>query len=159
MSDKSELEYLEEAMSGMAYANLNDIRRAIERRKQDLAKADAALLYTNREKLYMDTPQNVPNTADNTPKGGGDGEYFAVTSAGSLDRVFKPFTTDRPKVVRASAFDALLAELDALRERIAQLEGALHEIQFGELQCDYCQENMRIARAALAGSTKEPTDE
>ncbi len=39
---------------------------------------------------------------------------------------------------------------EALEARIAQLEGALHEIQFGELQCDYCQENMRIARAALA---------
>ena len=54
---------------------------------------------------------------------------------------------------------ALLTHVDALEARIAQLEGALHEIQFGELQCDYCQENMRIARAALAGSTKEPTDE
>ena len=56
------------------------VRRAIERRKQDLAKADAALLYTNREKLYMDTPQNVPNTADNTPKGGGDVKYCAVAT-------------------------------------------------------------------------------
>ena len=74
MSEKSELEYLLEAADTTVNAvQLRAVvRRAIERRKQDLAKADAALLYTNREKLYMDTPQNVPNTADNTPKGGGD---------------------------------------------------------------------------------------
>ncbi len=78
MSENSELEYLLEALESRSPlgpyepAYPADIRTAIELRKQDLAKADAALLYTNREKLYMDTPQNVPNTADNTPKGGGE---------------------------------------------------------------------------------------
>ena len=74
MTDKSDLDYLLEAADTTVNAvQLRAVvRRAIERREQDLAKADAALLYTNREKLYMDTPQNVPNTADNTPKGVGD---------------------------------------------------------------------------------------
>ncbi len=36
--------------------------------------------------------------------------------------------------------------------RLDQLEAALCEIRFGELQCDYCQENMRIARAALSAA-------
>ncbi len=50
----------------------------------------------------------------------------------------------------ADRLDAAIAHIDALEARVARLEGALHEIQFGELQCDYCQENMRVARAALA---------
>ena len=118
MSDKSELEYLEEAMSGMAYANLNDIRRAIERRKQDLAKADAALLYTNREKLYMDTPQNVPNTADNTPKGGGDD--LSKRLRNWMTTPFGIHETAELCDEAASALDALLAERDALSAHDSQ---------------------------------------
>ncbi len=74
MIEKSELDYLLEAADTTVNAvQLRAVvRLAIDLRKQDREKADAALLYTNREKLYMDTPQNVPNTADNTPKGGGD---------------------------------------------------------------------------------------
>ena len=105
-------------LNGFDVRLLTIVRHAIERRKQDLAKADAALLYTNREKLYMDTPQNVPNTADNTPKGGGDD--LSKRLRNWMTTPFGIHGTAELCDEAASALDALLAERDALSAHDSQ---------------------------------------
>ena len=155
MSDKSELEYLAEAIEELYPKSHADvIHRAIERRKQDLAKADAALLYTNREKLYMDTPQNVPNTADNTPKGGGDD--LSKRLRNWMTTPFGIHGTAELCDEAASALDALLAERDAARAQILELHEKVAFLESREVcaaahdnveTCGYCQRD--AARAEL----------